>query len=451
MQPMSDAGVDAPGTDPAPLLPGANVIEPGLGDVLAEYESVTDGAVADYIPELAAVDPDRFGIALASVRGHVYSAGDDEVAFTIQSSSKPFVYALAIGELGSDVVERHVGFEPSGEPFNAISLDATTGRPDNPLINAGAIVTTSLIPGGDPDARFERIHRFLSACAGHPLGVDEAVFRSEHDTGDRNRALAFLARSTGVLGSDVEAATSVYFRQCSILVTARDLSVMAATLANNGVNPITGETVMHEDVARTTLAVMAMCGMYNSSGEWMVRVGLPAKSGVGGGIVAVKPGQFGVGVFSPRLDARGNSVRGVRVLERLSSAFDLHLMTHPDQDRSAVTRAVRDGDTVRLTLTGEIDFVSVDDVLTSIASLVGEPGSDITTIELDLTGVSRLRPTAERFLAARSAALRARGIAVRLIDPFHVVHDPAHADLTAATASENDDASSRRRRPGRPG
>ena len=284
------------------MLPAANVIERGLGDVLAEYESVTDGAVADYIPELATVDPDRFGIALASVRGHVYSAGDDELAFTIQSSSKPFVYALAIGELGSDVVERHVGFEPSGEPFNAISLDATTGRPDNPLINAGAIVTTSLIPGGDHDARFERIHRFLSACAGHPLGVDEAVFRSEHETGDRNRALAFLARSTGVLGSDVEAATSVYFRQCSILVTARDLSVMAATLANNGVNPVTGETVMHEDVARTTLAVMAMCGMYNSSGEWMVRVGLPAKSGVGGGIVAVKPGQFGVGVFSPRLD-----------------------------------------------------------------------------------------------------------------------------------------------------
>ena len=290
MQPMSDAGVDAPRTVPAPLLPGANVIEAGLGDVLAEYESVKEGAVADYIPELAGVDPDRFGIALASVRGHVYSAGDDEVAFTIQSSSKPFVYALAVGELGSDVVERHVGLEPSGEPFNAISLDAITGRPDNPLINAGAIVTTSLIPGGDPAARFERIHRFVSACAGRTLGVDEAVFRSEHDTGDRNRALAFLARSTGVLGSDVEAATSLYFRQCSILVTGRDLSVMAATLANNGVNPITGETVMHEDVARTTLAVMAMCGMYNSSGEWMVRVGLPAKSGVGGGIVAVKPG-----------------------------------------------------------------------------------------------------------------------------------------------------------------
>jgi glutaminase len=418
------------------VLPAANVIAVGLGNVLAEYAAVTDGAVADYIPELATVDPDRFGIALASVRGHVYSAGDDEVAFTIQSSSKPFVYALAVGELGSEVVERHVGFEPSGEPFNAISLDATTGRPDNPLINAGAIVTTSLIPGGDPDARFARIHHFLSACAGHPLGVDEAVFRSEHDTGDRNRALAFLARSTGVLGSDVEAATSVYFRQCSILVTARDLSVMAATLANNGVNPTTGETVMHEDVARTTLAVMAMCGMYNSSGEWMVRVGLPAKSGVGGGIVAVKPGQFGVGVFSPRLDARGNSVRGVRVLERLSSAFDLHLMTHPDQGRSAVTAAVRDGDTVRLTLTGEIDFVSVEDILTSIASLLGEPTADLTAIELDLTAVSRLRPTAERFLAARSAALRARGIAVRLIDPFHVVHD---RDVRASLGADSGD------------
>jgi glutaminase len=153
----------------------------------------------------------------------------------------------------------------------------------------------------------------------------------------------------------------------------------------------------------------------------MVRVGLPAKSGVGGGIVAVKPGQFGVGVFSPRLDARGNSVRGVRVLERLSSAFDLHLMTHPDQDRSAVTGATREGDTLRLTLTGEIDFISVEDILASIASLVGEPGAAVAAIEIDLTGVSRMRPTAERFLAARSAALRARGIAVRFIDPFHLV------------------------------
>jgi glutaminase len=436
MQPMIDPGSHAPATDDGPVLPGGDVIARGLGDVLADYASVRDGAVADYIPELARVDPDRFGIALASVRGHVYAAGDDELAFTIQSSSKPFVYALAIGELGSDVVERHVGFEPSGEPFNAISLDAATGRPDNPLINAGAIVTTSLIPGGDHDARFGRIHRFLSACAGHPLGVDEAVFRSEHETGDRNRALAFLARSTGVLGSDVEVATSVYFRQCAILVTARDLAVMAGTLANNGVNPVSGETVMHEDVARATLAVMAMCGMYNSSGEWMVRVGLPAKSGVGGGIVAVKPGQFGVGVFSPRLDERGNSVRGVQVLQRLSADFDLHLMTHPDSDRSAVTSARRDGATVRLALTGEIDFVSVEDILASIGALVEAPGPEIATIELDLTGVSRLRPTAERFLAVRSAALRARGVEVRLVDPFDVVHEPGLGTSAAARSTD---------------
>jgi glutaminase len=421
MQPVSKSGGGGDGAQSEPVLRAANVIERGLGEVLAEHAAVDEGAVADYIPELATVDPDRFGIALASVRGHVYSAGDDDVAFTIQSSSKPFVYALAIGELGSDVVGRHVGFEPSGEPFNAISLDADTGRPDNPLINAGAIVTTSLIPGGDQDARFARIHSFLSACAGHALAVDEEVFRSEHDTGDRNRALAYLARSTGVLGSDVEAATSVYFRQCSILVTVRDLSVMAATLGNNGVNPITGAAVMHEDAARSTLAVMAMCGMYNYSGEWMVRVGLPAKSGVGGGIVAVKPGQFGVGVFSPRLDSRGNSVRGVRVLERLSSAFDLHLMTHPDHSRSAVTRAEIDGSTIRVALVGEIDFVSVEDILASIAALIDEHGTVITAIELDLTGVSRLRPTAERFLAARAAALRQRGIAVHVIDPFGVI------------------------------
>jgi glutaminase len=422
MHAMTATGATTGPPGPDAAVPGANVIEDGLAAVLRELGAVTDGALADYIPELATADPDRFGIALTSLRGRVYSAGDDRQAFTIQSSSKPFVYALALGELGMDVVERHVGFEPSGEPFNAISLDAVTGRPDNPLVNAGAIVTTSLVPGADQDARFARIRAFLSACAGRPLDVDERVFRSEHATGDRNRALAHLARSTGVLGAEVEDATSVYFRQCALLVTARDLSVMAATLGGNGVNPVTGETVMHEEVARTTLAVMATCGMYDASGEWMVRVGLPAKSGVGGGIVAVKPGQFGVGVFSPRLDARGNSVRGVRVLERLSSAFDLHLMTHPDRGRSAVAQATVDAGEVRLALVGEVDFVSVEDILASIASLVGGAAEEVRRIALDLTDVTRVRPTASRFLTARAAALQERGVAVHLVDPFGVLH-----------------------------
>ena len=233
--------------------------------------------------------PRGFGASLVSVHGRVHSAGDSDRPFTIQSVSKPFVYALAISELGLDEVHRHVGFEPSGEPFNAISLEPDTGRPDNPLINAGAIVTSALIDGPSVEARFERVRSFLSECAGRELAVDLDVFESETTTGDRNRALAHLARSSGVLRRSVDDATEVYFRQCSIVVTTEDLAVMGATLANGGVNPVTKRRVMDERAATLTLSVMATCGMYDHSGEWMARVGLPAKSGVGGGIVAVQP------------------------------------------------------------------------------------------------------------------------------------------------------------------
>ena len=286
------------------------------------------GNLAAYIPELATVDPTPIGIAAAGLGGLVEEAGDSRVPFTIQSVSKAFIVAAAFDRLGLDAVAEHVGMEPSGEAFDAISLEGGRGRPKNPLINAGAIATTSLVGSGDAVERSADVLSILNAFAGRDLAVDVAVRDSELDTSDRNIAMAHLLHAAGHLGSSVDTAIAVYVEQCSVLVTAVDLAVMSATLTGGGVNPVTGRRVVGEDAARWAIAVMASCGMYDASGEWLVRVGLPAKSGVGGGIAAVDPGWFGVGVFSPKLDAAGNSVRGVRMLRELSEAHGLHMLGH---------------------------------------------------------------------------------------------------------------------------
>ncbi len=300
-----------------------------LHDVLERVRFLRDGELASYIPQLATADPEGLGIAAVSVEGTLYTAGDAEVPFTIQSVSKPFIYALALQVNGIEELATRVGVEPSGEPFNAISLEETTGRPMNPMINAGAIVVSSLMEGATAADKTESIRTGLAAFAGRHLDIDEAVFASELETGDRNRALAHLAHAARVLGSSVDVATETYFRQCSLVVTARDIAVMAATLANAGRNPVTHEQVVSEPVARWTMAVMAGSGMYDASGEWLARVGLPAKSGVSGGIAAVDPGRFGIGTYSPRLDARGNSIRGIAALETLSSEYGLHMFANP--------------------------------------------------------------------------------------------------------------------------
>ena len=297
-------------------------IQSAVEQVLDEVGTDDSGELADYIPELSQVDRSAVGIAIVGVGGRTFTAGDADATFTIQSVSKPFAYALALEHLGFDRVLEKVGVEPSGEPFNAISLEQETGRPKNPMINAGAIVAASLLPEGVA-------HEGLERFAGHPLVVDGSVFRSELETGHRNRALAHLALAAGVLGKPVDVATQDYFAQCSLVVSAFDLALMAATLANAGRNPLTDDQVVSEPVARWTLAVMASCGMYDGSGEWMARVGLPAKSGVGGGIVAVDPGLFGVGTFSPPLDTQGTSVRGQRMLTSLSQRYGLHAFAHP--------------------------------------------------------------------------------------------------------------------------
>jgi glutaminase len=320
----------------SPVRPGS---QPPLGQFLSgcreAYAGNFDGKAADYIPELSKANPAHFGISLATIDGHVYEAGDSAVPFTIQSISKAFVFALALEQLGAEKVEATVGVEPSGEPFNSIHLN-NDNRPFNAMVNAGAIACSGLIYSKDGPDAFERIRDALSRFAGRSLDVDDAVFASERATGDRNRAIAYLLRNYSVIAGDVDAVLDVYFRQCSILVTARDLAVMAATIANRGINPLTGDEVVTPYAVARTLSVMTSSGMYDYAGEWTYRVGIPAKSGVGGGIVAALPAQFGLGTFSPLLDSHGNSVRGLKVCEELSSYFDLHVLNRRSDVRTSV-------------------------------------------------------------------------------------------------------------------
>src|SRR5260221_7741030 len=291
----------------------------------ASFRTDASGAPADYIPELKKVDPDHFGVALTTIDGHIYESGDTTVEFTIQSISKAFVFALALELLGIERVNAAIGVEPSGEAFNSIRLTADN-RPFNPMVNAGAIACSGLICEARGADAFETIRQTLSRFAGRELAVDEAVYTSERETGDRNRAIGWLLRNYSVIKDNVNEVLDVYFRQCAILVNARDLATMAATLANRGVNPLTGDRVVKPNVVARTLSVMTTSGMYDYAGEWAYRVGIPAKSGVGGGIVAALPSQMGLGTFSPNLDSHGNSVRGLKVCEALPSRFDLHML-----------------------------------------------------------------------------------------------------------------------------
>ncbi|MHB8267521.1 glutaminase A [Bradyrhizobium sp.] len=306
-----------------------------LADCHTEFLAETGGAVANYIPELGKADPDHFGIALATIDGHVYEVGDTRIPFTIQSMSKAFVFALALDTLGATRVESTIGVEPSGEPFNSIRLNADN-HPFNPMVNSGAIACSGLIHEAKGDGAFDYIRCSLSRFAGRELGVDEAVYGSESTTGDRNRAIGYLLRNSGVIQSSVDAVLGVYFRQCAIMVSARDIAIMAATLANRGTNPVTGEQVATPYAVARTLSVMTSSGMYDYAGEWIYRVGIPAKSGVAGGILATHPAQFGLGSYSPRLDAHGNSVRGIKVCEALSAHFDLHMLNRSGDARDSI-------------------------------------------------------------------------------------------------------------------
>jgi len=296
-----------------------------IDNLHVEYKSLTEGNVATYIPELGRANPEHFGVCVVTADGRVFEAGDCDQPFTIQSISKPLTYGMALEEFGQDRVRQHVDVEPSGDAFNSIELQNGTNRPHNPMVNSGAITVTALLHERYGPEAFKVVLDRFSVAAGRPLAMDEAVYQSERRTGHRNRAIAHLLLNFGLMPDDAEAALDVYFRQCSILVTCRDLAAIGATLANMGRNPLTGEGAFDIQCVKSMLSVMFTCGMYDYSGQWAYRVGIPAKSGVGGGVMAVVNRQIGIATYSPRLDAYGNSRRGIEVCTELASRLGLHV------------------------------------------------------------------------------------------------------------------------------
>lgn len=389
-----------------------------LAELLHACEDNSRGEVADYIEELSGVDVDKLSLAVCVADGDVYGVGDHDHLFTIQSMSKPFVYALALATRGVDDVIARVGVEPSGDSFNRISLDAEA-RPRNPMINIGALTTTSLMGdlGMDADQTFARIQSGLSAFAGRHLEVDEEVFTAEFKSSYRNLALAHMVRSHNIIEQEPRDVVREYTRQCALQVTVKDLAVMAMTLGQGGLNPVTGEQVVEPWVARRVLSIMTTCGMYDAAGDWMTSVGMPAKSGVSGGILATLPGEAGVAVHSPKLDRYGNSVRGVRVFERMSQEMGMHMMDVP----SAATGVLRSAGRVdvdaseghRVQLQGPMYFGTVEHVLTVIADL--PDGTE--SVVLDLTRVTSCNRIAHRMMMEGIRRLREDGHHVIVVDP----------------------------------
>jgi len=441
-----------------------SLVQEYVDGIYRDLTGERSGSVADYIPELALVDPDSFAICLATSDGYLYEAGDSRKRFAIQSISKPFSYALALADRGLDVVAKKVDVEPSGEPFNEISLDPVTERPRNPMINAGAITCASLVAGDTVDDRFERIRQFYSRFAGRELSLDEDMFEAEDRTGNRNRAIGYLLREYGILEEDPTTTLGVYFRQCSIEVDCRDLSLMAATLADSGVHPLTGDRVLDSSHSERVLSVMTTCGMYNAAGDWVTEVGLPAKSGVGGGILAVLPGQLGLAVFSPRLDEHGNSVRGVAACRRLSKDLELHFLHVSRAARSAVRASydvidrpsrrrrspaehdllLRVGQRARVyELHGDLLFAGAESVIRRLT----RDADELDVIVLDIRGVDETAAVTRRMMLTTRDALRADGVEAVLVDPASTVVelDPDQdrrvrhfADLNAAVAYAED-------------
>jgi glutaminase len=295
-----------------------------IEDLYDKYITRNEGQVATYIPELSKANPNDLGICLVTSDGRTFEVGACDQPFTIQSISKPFTFGMAIEELGDNKVFEHVGVEPSGEPFNSIELQFGTNRPFNPMVNAGAIAVTALLHAARGNTGSDYILARLSAAAGRQLKIDQSVYCSEASTGHRNRAIAHLLLNFGMVHDQAEDALDLYFRQCSILVTCRDLATMAATLSNMGRNPLTGEVVFDHHSVKDVLSIMFTCGMYDYSGHWAYQVGIPAKSGVSGGVMAVVNRQLGIATYSPPLDAHGNSVRGIGVCAELASRLGLH-------------------------------------------------------------------------------------------------------------------------------
>jgi glutaminase len=318
--------VEEPGYVSTGRLPPEQDVAALVDDAHRRYRDVEIGSVSDVYPALARVSPALYGICVASVDGRVHAVGDAEVAFTIMSVAKPFTFALVCDVLGPDEIQRRVGVNATGLPFNSLeALEIDTGGRTNPMVNPGAIATASFAPGDSATEKWRFVRDGLSRFAGRPLALDEETFESAAATNHRNRELAASLARHGGLDCEPEGALDVYTRQSCLAVTARDLAVMGATLADGGVNPVTGERVVSADTCRYALTVMTTAGLYETSGDWLYDVGLPGKSGIGGGIVTVSPGKGGLGTFSPPLDESGNSVRGQLAARFLSRRLGLDL------------------------------------------------------------------------------------------------------------------------------
>jgi glutaminase len=317
-------------------MPSPTVNEIIMAQLTELYEQqLTHGqqGASYYAPEtLTEADKQRFGMAVTHVDGSYFHIGDSEHPFPLHSISKVFTYAQALEDRGRAAVLSRVGVEPSGDPFNSITFDEANHRPFNPMINAGALVAANLVRGAGPEEKVGRILERLRTYAGNPdLRVDADVLAKELVSNDRNLALSYLMRSQGMLDGDLEDNIAVYLSICSVLVTARDLAMMGATLANGGVNPLTGERALHRGYVRDLVTVMATCGMYDEAGQWSYDVGLPAKSSVSGAILVVIPHRVGGGFFSPGLNRHGNSIRGINLCRELSEHFGLHVFADPDE------------------------------------------------------------------------------------------------------------------------
>lgn len=307
-------------------MPAADRVKTLVDDAYDRFQSVDTGAVADYIPALATVPRELFGICIAGVNGALYEVGDTNYEFSIQSVSKPFVFALICQAIGEDEAREKLGVNNTGLPFNSvIAIDRIDEGTSNPMVNAGAIAATSLAPGDTAQEKWQFIHRELSRFAGRTLTLNDAVYQSEAATNQHNQGLAKLLDAYDRIFFDPIEATDIYTKQCSLNVTAKDLAIMGATLANGGVNPVTQERVIEPIHCQHVLAVMVTAGLYENSGDWLYETGLPGKSGVSGGLVTVAPGKGGLGTFAPPLDEAGNSVKGQRVTSFLSEQLGLNL------------------------------------------------------------------------------------------------------------------------------
>ena len=438
-----------------------------LKNVLEKVRPNDDGQPAQYIKTLAEADTSKLAVALAMVDGNVYSAGDDHVEFSIQSISKAFVYAIAIEDAGLERVLEKIGVEPSGDAFNKLSLHKGNNRPMNPMINAGAIAAHSLVchPNATADERTDRIIKTMSRLAGRQLYVDEVVYEAEMEDADRNMGLGYMLKAAGIISCRPAEVVKGYIRQCSINVNVRDLAMMAATLCNAGVNPLSGESIVPADSVRQVLSVMTTCGMYDAAGQWVSSVGIPAKSGVAGGIIGTLPGQVGIAAFSPKLNERGNSVRSIALFEQLSRDMGFHMMDVSHVARASVSTSIAkivagqqephhpncDRSVVIFALRGAVRFAGSERLTRAIVRELGEPdpsdpGSgahqDACAIVVSLRDAFSLNPVARRVIHESIKRLLLEEKNVVVIDPNAVLQmdlsglDPSQQPNIVASEKE---------------